>query len=114
MQAEQIRTKNENTKRHTGLLAFGRTVLSLGRVAGSSAGRLHGFRILLHRSDLHYLMPPINLVDRSKNPPDVQRDLAEWDKANVAEHLEAMERRGELKKLKAKSFDRAYKPRFTI
>jgi hypothetical protein len=48
----------------------------------------------------------INLADISKNPPDVRRGLEEWSRANPAEVAECMERRGELRHLKAKSYDR--------
>lgn len=59
-------------------------------------------------------MSAINLVDVTKNSKEVQRGLKEWEKANPAELIECMTRRGELKHLKAKEYDRAYKPRFVI
>ena len=51
-------------------------------------------------------MSAINLADLSKNPKDVQKGIQEWEQSNPAEILECMERRGELKSLKAKSYDR--------
>lgn len=48
----------------------------------------------------------INLYDVTKNSKEVQRGLKEWDRANDAEIVECLERRGEVKHLKAKSYDR--------